>query len=54
MGNPVCAVGLPLPAILATAKNPKWDDKLNSQLQELAWDAVTHHPLSGVKADAKP
>lgn len=47
-------VGLPLPAILASAKNPKWDDKLNHQLQELAWDAVTHHPLSGVKADAKP
>jgi hypothetical protein len=47
-------VGLPLPAVLAKAKNPDWDDKLNRLLQELAWDAVTHHPLSGVKAEAKP
>ena len=23
--------------------------KLNHLLQELAWDAVTHHPLSGVR-----
>ena len=29
-------------------------EKLNRLLQELAWDAVTHHPLSGVKADANP
>ncbi|MCX7049805.1 MAG: hypothetical protein NTX50_30525 [Candidatus Sumerlaeota bacterium] len=45
--------GLPLPDILARAKNPKWDDKTNRLLQELAWDAVTHHPLSGVKGKAK-
>ena len=43
-------VGLPLPAVLATAKNPQWDEKLNRLLQELAWDAVTQHPLSGVSA----
>jgi len=42
--------GLPLPAVLAKANNPNWDDKLNRLLQELAWDAVTHHPLSGVTA----
>jgi len=41
--------GLPLPR--------KWkyyakiDEKLNRLLQELAWDAVIHQPLSGVKAD---
>lgn len=46
-------VGLPLPAVLARAKNPNWDDKLNRLLQELAWEAVTHHPLSGVKEKAK-
>jgi hypothetical protein len=38
-------VGLPKPAVLAKA-----DDKLNRLLQELAWDAVIQHPLSGVKA----
>ncbi|MDB5389492.1 MAG: hypothetical protein JWM11_5138 [Planctomycetaceae bacterium] len=44
--------GLPVPAVIARAKNPQWDEKLNRLLQELAWDAVIHHPLSGVKADA--
>ena len=43
--------GLPRPAIL-TAK-PEWDDKLNRLLQELAWDAVIHHPLSGVRVKNK-
>ena len=39
-------VGLPVPDVLARS-----DDKenLNRLLQELAWDAVTHHSLSGVK-----
>ena len=45
-------VGLPMPAVLKAANNPKWDDKLNRVLQEVAWDAVTHHPLSGVTAAA--
>ena len=43
-------VGLPLPSDLAKAHNPNWDAKLNRLLQELAWDAVIRHPLSGVKA----
>ena len=43
-------VGLPMPAVLKNAKNPDLDEKLNRLLQELAWDAVTQHPLSGVKA----
>jgi hypothetical protein len=47
-------VGLPVPAVLAKAKNPNWDDKLNRLLQDLAWHAVTHHPLSGVTAKSKP
>ncbi len=47
-------IGLPLPDILAKAHRPEWDGKLNRLLQELAWDAVTHHPLSGVKGDARP
>ena len=42
-------VGLPVPA--AIAKLPE-AEKLNRMLQELAWDAVTQHPLSGVKASA--
>ena len=41
-------VGLPLPTALA--KNPAWDDKFNRLLQDLAWDAVTTHPMSGVQA----
>ena len=39
-------VGLPVPTILKS--NPKWDGKLNRLLQELAWDAVKQHPLSGM------
>jgi hypothetical protein len=41
-------VGLPTPGVLAKAKMDD-ADKLNRLLQELAWDAVVHHPLSGVK-----
>jgi hypothetical protein len=44
-------VGLPLPAVLARNKNAGWAEKQNRLLQELAWDAVTEHPLSGVKAE---
>jgi hypothetical protein len=43
-------VGLPVPAVLKKAKE---NEKLNRLLQEIAWDVVTHHPLSGVKAEAK-
>lgn len=43
-------VGLPMPA--AIAKLPE-AEKLNTLLQKLAWDAVTQHPLSGVKAEVK-
>jgi hypothetical protein len=43
-------VGLPLPDVLRKASNPAWDDSLNRALQEIAWEAVTSHPLSGVKA----
>ena len=42
-------VGLPLPAALTAANNPNWNTKLNVLLQELAWEAVTQHPLSGVR-----
>jgi hypothetical protein len=49
-------LGLPPPDVLAKAKKPNWDENLNRLLQELAWDAVTHHPLSGVSGGppAKP
>jgi hypothetical protein len=40
-------VGLPAPAGLGRTDDAA---KLNRLLQELAWDAVAHHPLSGVKA----
>jgi hypothetical protein len=42
-------VGLPVPKALAGANSA---EALNRLLQELAWDAVIHHPLSGVKAEA--
>jgi hypothetical protein len=45
-------VGLPLPPQLANAENVNDKDNLNRLLQELAWDAVRHHPLSGVSAGA--
>jgi hypothetical protein len=47
-------VGLPLPAALAKAANLKDEEKaaLNRLLQELAWDAVTHHPLTGLGAES--
>ena len=38
--------GLPTPKTLGSGKIA---DELNHLLQELAWDAVTKHPLSGVK-----
>ena len=41
-------IGMPMPNVLTEAHNPKWDSKLNRLLQELAWDAVTHNPYSGV------
>lgn len=42
-------VGLPLLEILATAPNPAWrTDELNHLLQQIAWDEVAKHPLSGV------
>jgi hypothetical protein len=43
-------VGLPMPDVLRKANNPAWDDQLNRALQEIAWEAVTSHPLTGVKA----
>ena len=45
-------VGLPIPTVMSRQKKPEWDEKLNRLLQELAWQAVIEHPLSGVKADA--
>lgn len=44
-------VGLPVPAALASLKLPADQlAALNHLLQDLAWDAVIHHPLSGVKS----
>ena len=47
-------IGLPAPDIVKKAKLGDDEEKLNTLLQELAWDAVTKHPLSGVKTEAKP
>lgn len=42
-------VGLPVPEILKQAKLGENEEKLNRLLQELAWDAVLQHSLSGIK-----
>ena len=42
-------VGLPVPEILKRAKLGDDEKKLNRLLQELAWEAVVAHPLSGVR-----
>jgi hypothetical protein len=42
-------VGLPVPAILKQAKLGDQEENLNRLLQELAWDAVLQHPLSGIQ-----
>jgi hypothetical protein len=42
-------VGLPVPAILKRAKLGDQEAKLNRLLQELVWDAVLQHPLSGLR-----
>jgi hypothetical protein len=43
-------VGLPMPSNLKKANKAGWDDKFNRTLQELAWEAVTTYPYSGVTA----
>jgi hypothetical protein len=40
-------IGLPMPLLLAD--NPAWNADLNCLLQRLAWDAVSQHPMSGVR-----
>jgi hypothetical protein len=45
-------IGLPLPDCIAHANNPDWNDQLNLLLQKIAWDAVTHNPLSGLPQSA--
>lgn len=44
--------GITIPRDLATAPKGTPEEKkaLNTLLQELAWEAVTRHPMSGVKA----
>jgi hypothetical protein len=41
-------VGLPLPAVLASAVGLQDKEQLNRLLQEIAWETVRHHPLTGV------
>ncbi len=47
-------VGLPVPEELKRAKLGDQEEKLNRLLQELAWEAVTQHPLSGVRQEGWP
>jgi hypothetical protein len=43
-------VGLPIPAVLAKTDQA---EKLNELLQRIAWEAVTSHPLSGVRGEKR-
>jgi hypothetical protein len=43
-------VGLPRPGFLKNAKKDGYDDKCNRALQDIAWEAVTGYPYSGVTA----
>ena len=48
-------VGLPVPSRLKSwGRSPEITAKLNTLLQELAWQACIQHPLSGLQADARP
>jgi hypothetical protein len=47
-------VGLPVPNVLKQAKLGDQEEKLNRLLQEIAWQAASEHPLSGVSAGARP
>jgi hypothetical protein len=38
---------MPMPHVLAAGKQ---SEDLNRLLQSLAWEAVSHHPLSGLAA----
>ncbi len=42
-------VGLPVPNVLKASKLGENEAKVNRILQELAWEAVSKHPLSGVQ-----
>jgi len=44
-------VGLPIPPALGGSPDDETTVNLNQLLQEIAWDTVTKHPLSGVKAE---
>jgi hypothetical protein len=43
-------VGLAVPDAIKARSQA---DELNTLLQQLAWDAVTHHPMSGVTVQAR-
>jgi len=42
-------VGLPVPSALKGQVTAEHEEKLNRLLQEIAWEAVTNEPLTGVK-----
>jgi hypothetical protein len=47
-------VGLPVPDVLVKSPNPLWhSEALNLILQQIAWDAVTVHPLAGVAGKSR-
>jgi hypothetical protein len=47
-------VGLAVPRVLKQANLGDEEGPLNRLLQELAWEAVLQHPLSGLRREAQP
>jgi hypothetical protein len=45
-------VGLPVATPLKNANRPEWDDKLNRELQEIAWQTASSYPPAGIASDA--
>ena len=41
-------VGLPVVAPLKNARRDEWDEKLNRELQEIAWETASSYPPGGV------
>jgi hypothetical protein len=48
-------VGLPVPRAFAALKDMSEEDKakLNTLLQQIAWDTVSNHPMAGVFKSAE-
>lgn len=44
-------VGLPMVSNLKNANRAEWDDKLNRELQEIAWETASNYPPGGIAVE---